>query len=283
MEPAMGTIGTTKCGNIEFKWGERTYVIGIINVSPDSFSGDGLSDAQSALAQARRMVSEGADMLDVGGETTRPGANPITVEEELRRVIPVLKLLSPKVNVPLSIDSYKYEVASLALDAGASMINDQWCLKKDARLARLAAERGVPLILMNNLRDIDTTGIDIVSETLSSLSSGINTALKMGVPLENIIVDPGIGFLKSWKHDLAIIRRLDALKVLKRPILLGPSRKSFIKQVLDLPVKERVEGTAAAVAIGITRGADMIRVHDVKQMVRLCKMSDAILRPLFEK
>ena len=279
----MSTLGTTKCGNIEFKWGERTYVMGIINVSPDSFSGDGLSDAQSALAQAQRMVDEGADMLDVGGETTRPGANPITVEEELRRVIPVLKLLSPKVNVPLSIDSYKYEVASLALDAGASAINDQWCLKKDARLAHLAAERGVPLILMNNLRDIDTTGIDIVSETLSTLSSAINTALKAAVPFENIIVDPGIGFLKSWKYDLAIIRRLDELKVLKRPILLGPSRKSFIKQILDLPVEERVEGTAAAVAIGISRGADMIRVHDVKQMVRLSKMSDAILRPLYEK
>ena len=274
----MGILGKTKCGNREFNWGQRTYVMGIINVSPDSFSGDGLNDAPSALAQALRMVEEGADILDVGGETTKPGADPITVEEEIQRVIPVLKLLSSQVNVPLSIDSYKFEVASLALESGATMINDQWCLKKDPRLAHLAANRGVPIILMNNLRDIDTTGINIVSETLGALGKGIDTALKAGVPFESIIIDPGIGFLKSWKHDLEIIRRLTELKTLKRPILLGPSRKSFIKQVLDLPVNERLEGTSAAVAIGISRGADMVRVHEVKQMVRVCKMSDAIVR-----
>ncbi len=279
MEKALGILGTTKCGNLEFKWGERTYLMGIINVSPDSFSGDGLSDPQSALKQARLMVAEGADMLDVGGESTRPGASAISVEEELRRVIPVLKLLSTELNVPISIDSYKFEVAGPALDAGASMINDQWCLKKDTRLASLAAERGVPIVLMNNLRDIDTTDIDIVLETSAALRKGIDKALTTGVLLQNIIIDPGIGFLKSWKNDLEIIRRLDELKALQRPILLGPSRKSFIKQILDVPIEERVEGTAAAVAIGISRGADMVRVHDVKQMVRVCKMSDAILRP----
>ena len=278
----MGILGTTKCGNLEFKWGERTYLMGIINVSPDSFSGDGLSDPQSALRQARLMLAGGADMLDVGGESTRPGASPISVEEELRRVIPVLKLLSAELNVPLSIDSYKFEVAGPALDAGASMINDQWCLKKDARLASLAAETGVPIVLMNNLRDIDTTDIDIVSETLATLRKGIDKALTAGVPLRNIIIDPGIGFLKSWKSDLEIIRRLDELKALQRPILLGPSRKSFIKQILGVPIEERVEGTAAAVAIGISRGADMVRVHDAKQMARVCKMSDAILRPLLQ-
>ena len=169
----------------------------------------------------------------------------------MKRVIPVLKLLAPQVTVPISIDSYKYEVVLQALDAGASMINDQWGLKKDARLASLAAERGVPIVLMNNLRDKDTSNIDIVSETIAALRKGIETALKAGVPAENIIIDPGIGFLESWKHDLEIIRRLDELKVLERPILLGPSRKSFIKMILDLPAEERVEGTAAAVAIGI--------------------------------
>lgn len=274
--------GTTKCGNMEFKWGERTYVMGIINVSPDSFSGDGLSNAQTALAQAQRMVAEGADILDIGGETTKPGASPISVDEEIKRVIPALKLIAHQVSVPLSIDSYKYEVAHQALEAGASMINDQCCLKKEARLANLAAERGVPLLLMNNLRDEDTTHMDIVPATIATLRKGIETALKAGVQFENIIIDPGIGFLKSWKHDLEIIRRLDELKVLKRPILLGPSRKSFIKHILDLPVEERVEGTAAAVAIGISKGADMVRVHDVKQIVRICKMSDAILRPFPE-
>jgi dihydropteroate synthase len=278
----MSIPGTTKCGNMEFKWGERTYVMGIINVSPDSFSGDGLSNAQTALAQAQRMVAEGADILDIGGETTKPGASPISSDEEIQRVIPALKLILSQVSVPLSIDSYKYEVARQALEAGASMINDQWCLKKETRLANLAAERGVPILLMNNLRDIETTDIDIVSETMATLRKGMDRAREAGVPFEHIIIDPGIGFLKSWKHDLEIIRRLDELKVLKRPILLGPSRKSFIKQVLDLPIEERVEGTAAAVAIGISKGADMVRVHDVKQIARICKMCDAILRPIPE-
>ena len=278
----MSIPGTTKCGNMEVKWGERTYVMGIINVSPDSFSGDGLSSSAVALKQAQRLVAEGADILDIGGETTKPGAAPISVEEEIQRVIPALELISSQMSVPLSIDSYKYEVARQALEAGASMINDQWCLKKETRLANLAAERGVPILLMNNLRDIDTTDIDIVYETMATLSKGMDTARGAGVPFENIIIDPGIGFLKSWKRDLEIIRRLDELKVLKRPILLGPSRKSFIKQVLDLPIEERVEGTAAAVAIGISKGADIVRVHDVKQLARICKMCDAILRPIPE-
>ena len=278
----MSIPGTTKCGNMEVKWGERTYVMGIINVSPDSFSGDGLSSSAVALKQAQRLVAEGADILDIGGETTKPGAAPISVEEEIQRVIPALELISSQMSVPLSIDSYKYEVARQALEAGASMINDQWCLKKETRLANLAAERGVPILLMNNLRDIDTTDIDIVSETMATLSKGMDTARGAGVPFENIIIDPGIGFLKSWKHDLEIIRWLDELKVLKRPILLGPSRKAFIKQVLDLPIEERVEGTAAAVAIGISKGADMVRIHDVKQIARICKMCDAILRPIPE-
>jgi dihydropteroate synthase len=284
----MNKLGTTRCGNTEFRWGERTYVMGIINLSPDSFSGDGLTCTESALAQAQRMVSEGADILDIGGESTRPGYTPVSVEEEIKRVIPVIEQIVSRVTVPISIDSYKFEVVRQALDAGASVINDQWGLKKEARLAELAATRGVPIILMSNQRDKGAfdPGIkrdtafydDIMTELAASLQQSIARALQAGVRHENIIIDPGLGFGKTWKYDLWIIRWMEKLKELERPILLGPSRKSFIKMILNVAADERVEGTAAAVAIGIARGADMVRVHDVKQMVRVCKVSDAIIR-----
>jgi dihydropteroate synthase len=270
--------GTTRCGKTEFRWGERTYVMGIINLSPDSFSGDGLSDSEMAILQARNMVREGADILDVGGESTRPGAPPISVEEELKRVIHVIERLASQVNVPISIDSYKYEVVRRALDAGASIINDQWGLKKEIRLADLARERKAPIILMNNLRDRETLNPDIMVDVLSTLRTSLEAATRQGVPPQNIIIDPGIGFVKDWQNNIAILGRLDELKVLGKPILLGPSRKSFIKMILDLPADDRVEGTAAAVAIGIAKGIDIVRVHDVKQMVRVCKVSDAIIR-----
>ncbi|MFC1873736.1 dihydropteroate synthase [Chloroflexota bacterium] len=284
----MGQMGITKCGNMEFRWGERTYVMGIVNMSPDSFSGDGLSGLAAAVAQAHRLVGEGADILDIGGETTRPGSSSIPVDEEIRRVIPVIERLAPEIPVPLSVDTYKYEVARQALEAGAAMINDQWGLKKDPRLAGLAAERGVPLLMMSNQRDKGgyDAGIqrdvayydDLMAEVTSSLKDSLELALKLGVPEENIILDPGIGFGKTWRQELEIIRRLDEMRVLGRPILVGPSRKSFIGKVLDLPAGERLEGTAAAVAIAIAKGADMVRVHDVQQMVRLCRVSDAIIR-----
>jgi dihydropteroate synthase len=277
-EIIMSVPGILKCKNSEFKWGERTYVMGIINASPDSFSGDGLTCLESAIVQAKTMINEGADILDVGGESTRPGFTPVSTDEELKRVIPIIEQLSPLVTVPISIDSCKYEVVRHALDAGANIINDQWGLKAEPRLGDLAAKRGVPLILMNNLRDRETLAPDIMAEVISSLKKSIETAQKQGVPFENIIIDPGIGFVKSWEGDLNILRRLDELKVLERPILLGPSRKSYIKMILDLPVNERVEGTAAAVAIGICKGADIVRVHDVKPMARVCKVSDAIVR-----
>jgi dihydropteroate synthase len=274
----MSQLGILKCKNSEFKWGERTYVMGILNVSPDSFSGDGLTGPESAAEQALKMVNEGADILDVGGESTKPGYTPVPVEEEIRRVIPVIEKLAPLVSVPISIDSSKYEVVRLALEAGANIINDQWGLKTEPRLADLAAERGVPIILMNNLRDREKLGPNIVAEVVASLRNQIKVAAIRGVPAENIIIDPGIGFIKSAQADLTLIRHLNELKTLERPILLGPSRKSFIKMVLNLPADERVEGTAAAVAIGIANGADIVRVHDVKQMVRVSRMSDAILR-----
>jgi dihydropteroate synthase len=284
----MSSLKTTKCGDTEFRWGERTYVMGIINVSPDSFSGDGITEVDAALAQAQRFVSEGADILDVGGESTRPGAPPVEVEEEIRRVVPVMERLAAEISVPLSVDTYKSEVAKRALKAGAKIINDQWGLKRDKRLAELAAEYNAPLILMSNQRDKGgfDAGIqrdvayydDLMAEVTSSLKQSLKLSKELGVPDENLIIDPGIGFGKTWRQELEIIRRLDELKELNHPILIGPSRKSFIGMVLDLSSEERLEGTAASVAIGIAKGADMVRVHDVKEMVRVCRVSDAIIR-----
>ena len=284
----MSQLGTTKCGNTEFRWGERTYVMGILNLSPDSFSGDGITSLEAAVTQAHNLVSQGADIIDIGGESTRPGSPPIPIDEEVKRVIPVIERLAPEIPVPLSVDTYKSEVAQRALEAGSAMINDQWGLKKDPRLAELAAEWGTPIILMSNQRDKGgyDSGIkrdvayydDLVTEVTSSLNNSMALALKLGVPRENIILDPGIGFGKSWRQELEMIRRLDELQALGRPILIGPSRKSFIGMVLELPADERLEGTAAATAIGIAKGADIVRVHDVQQIVRVCRVSDAIIR-----
>jgi len=284
----MNRLDVTRCGNTKFRWGERTYVMGIINVSPESFSGDGLAHIETAAEQAHRFVEEGADILDIGGESTRPGSSPISIDEEIRRVIPVIERLAGKVSVPLSVDTYKSEVAVRAFDAGATMLNDQWGLKHDPRLAELAAERNVPIILMSNQRDKgdydaqaqrDTALYeDVVVEVITSLRWSIEKAISAGVPRKNIIIDPGIGFGKTWQQDIELVRRLAELKELDQPILLGTSRKSLIKMVLNLPASERVEGTAATIAIGIANGADIVRVHDVRQMVRVCRMTDAIVR-----
>ena len=286
---SQSVLATTRCGELELRWGERTYVMGILNVTPDSFSGDGLADdVKAAVARARQLAAEGADIIDIGGESTRPAAQPVSAEEELRRVIPVIEGLAGELSVPMSIDTTKSEVALRALEAGARMLNDQWGLKRDPRLAELAADWKAPIILMSNQRDKggyddalkrDTADYaDPVTEVINSLKGSLKIAAEAGVPGENIIVDPGIGFGKSWQHDLEIVRRLDELSGLGKPILLGPSGKSFIGKVLDLPVAERLQGTAAAVAIGIAHGADMVRVHDVRPIVRVCRMSDAIIR-----
>jgi len=263
--------------------------MGIINLSPDSFAGDGITDIEVAVAQAHRFVSQGADILDIGGESSHPGSSPtISVDEEINRVVPVIERLASEIPIPLSIDTYKSEVAARALEAGATMLNDQWGLKQDPHLAELAAEKGVPLILMSNQRDKGGFDVrvqrdtayyeDVMAEVTSSLRNSLELALKLGVSCENVILDPGICFGKTWKQDLEIIRRLEELKELGRPIMIGPSRKSVINMVLKLPADERVEGTAAAIAIGIANGADMVRVHDVGQMVRVCRMCDAIVR-----
>jgi dihydropteroate synthase len=287
-EPPMNQLGITRCAGKEFVWGKRTYVMGIVNLSPDSFSGDGLADVAAACAQAQRMEREGADILDIGGESTRPGAAAISPDEEIRRVVPLIRRLAPLVHIPISIDSYKYEVVRSAIEAGASIINDQWGLKQDTRLAELSAAHHIPIILMSNQRDkggFDAaikrdTGYyqDVMAVIERDLRISLDRASQSGVLAENIIIDPGLGFGKTWKYDLEIIRRLNELRTLGRPILLGPSRKSFIKMILDVAADERVEGTAAAVAIGIAQGADIVRVHDVKQIVRVCKVSDAIIR-----
>lgn len=285
----MNNAGTTKIGKTEFRWGERTYVMGIINLSPDSFSGDGLAAPEAAVEQARRFVKDGADILDIGGESTRPGFAPVSVEEEIDRVVPVIKKLAALISIPISIDTSKSEVAGEALKAGAAMLNDVWGLKRDPKLAELAAEKNVPIILMSNQRDKGGYDSrikrdisyyeDVMGEVTASLRQSLDTALKLGVPLENIMLDPGLGFGKTWQQDLEIIRRLSELKALGRPILVGASRKSFIGKVLDVTADDRKEGDAAVVAISIAFGADIVRVHDVKEMVRVCRMSDAIIRP----
>jgi len=283
-------LGSTQCGRSVFYWGKRTYVMGVVNVSPDSFSGDGLADVEGAVAKAKRLASEGADIIDIGGESTRPGSTPISTDEELRRVIPVVERLAHEISLPLSVDTHKLEVARQALNAGANMINDIWGLQKEPKLAELAARKGVPIALMSNQR-ASLPCHDIVSTVIADLKRAIEQASSAGVPWENIIIDPGIGFGKTQEQNVEVLRRLEELKALGRPILLGSSRKSFIGWVLDLtseqrtnevafvpPADQRLEGTAATIAIGIAKGADIVRVHDVKEMARVCKMSDAIIR-----
>jgi dihydropteroate synthase len=274
-------LPSTRCGRVEFRWGEKTYVMGVCNLSPDSFSGDGLGDdIEATVDQAQRMVAEGADIIDVGGESTRPGTSPQSIEdfnEELRLVIPAIERLAVEISVPISIDTYKAAVASRAVQAGASLINDIWGLKRDPAIARVAAGAGVPVILMANQRDAPPKA-GILAKVISDLEAGIKIALEAGVAPENIIIDPGIGFGKSLEQNLELVNRLAELKQLGKPILLGTSRKSMIGMVLDLPPEKRLEGNLAVMAIGIANGADMVRVHDVRQTVLVCRMSDAIIR-----
>jgi dihydropteroate synthase len=261
--------------------------MGILNVTPDSFSGDGLISEQltsemlveRAVAQARNFVAEGATFIDVGGESTRPNFAPVSIEDELARVVPVIRALAQTLppEIIISIDTYKADVARQALDAGASMLNDIWALRRDPELAKLAAEQGVPVILMANMREF--TKRDIVSDVIRFLAQSIDLALEAGIAWERIILDPGIGFGTTPQENLTLLRRLGELRSLGRPILLGTSRKSTIGYVLGgLPPSERVEGTAATVALGIAQGADIVRVHDVHEMMRVVKMSDAIVR-----
>lgn len=267
----------TVCRGGEFRWGQRTYVTGIINVTPDSFSGDGLGgDLDSTVDQAKRFEEDGADILDVGGHSTRPGHTPITAQEELRRVVPAIERLARETSLPISVDTFTSDVARAALDAGASMINDQWALRHDPKMAGIVADAGVPVVLMHNQSGTDYS--DLISDIKRSLEESILIAVQHGIARENIILDPGLGFGKTLEHNLELVRRLSELTGIAPALLVGPSRKSMVGRVLDLPVAERLEGTASLVALCIANGADIIRVHDVRQMVRVCRMTDAVVR-----
>ncbi len=272
----------TRIGPAAFRWGERTFVMGILNVTPDSFSGDGLLAGPSdpierAVAAGRRMVAEGADILDVGGESTRPGHEPVAADEERRRVVPVIAALREALpEVPLSIDTTKPVVAEAALAAGADLINDVWGVGDDEALARLAADHGVPLVVMHNRAEARYT--TFLPEVIADLQRALERALRLGVRWDDLIVDPGFGFGKTPEHNLELLRELGTLRMFGRPILLGTSRKSTIGRVLDLPAEARLEATIATTALGIAGGADLVRVHDVEANVRAARMTDAIVR-----
>ena len=270
------------CNNTVLHLSRRTHVMGILNVTPDSFSDGGrFLRLDDALRRAEEMVAEGADLIDIGGESSRPGSAPVALDEELHRVIPVVEALAGRISVPLSVDTYKAEVARRALDAGAALVNDISAMRFDPAMKELIAERGVPVILMHmrgTPRDMQISPFyeDVIGEIGVFLRERIAEAVSAGIAQSSIVVDPGIGFGKRVADNLEIVRRLDAFHALGCPILLGPSRKSFIGKVLDVPSEERLEGTAAVVALSVLRGAHLIRVHDVRQMVRVARMVEAI-------
>jgi dihydropteroate synthase len=261
-------------GGRSFEWGSRTYVMGIINVTPDSFSGDGTgADEERAVAQGLRMVREGADMLDVGGESTRPGHEPITAREEIARTEVVVARLARDSGVPVSIDTFKLEVAEAAVAAGAVILNDIWGLARSPALADLAARAGCALVLMHNQDGTEYAG-DLMEEIKQFLRRGVDLALEAGVPRERVLIDPGIGFGKTAEQNWVVMRRLAELRELGQPVLVGTSRKSFIGKLLDLPVSDRLEGTSATVTAAVLRGADVVRVHDVREMTRVTRVAD---------
>ncbi|WP_281277602.1 dihydropteroate synthase [Thermodesulfitimonas autotrophica] len=250
--------------------------MGILNVTPDSFSDGGRYETvEAAKARAIEMVAQGADIIDIGGESTRPGHTPVDAAEEMRRVLPVLEAVIPAVPVPVSIDTSKAAVARAALAAGAHIVNDQWALR-DEGMAEAVAAAGAPVVLMHNQKG--TAYRDLMADIIAYFNERIAFAVSAGIPRERIIIDPGIGFGKTPEQNLEVMRRLEELNALGCPILIGTSRKSFIGYALDLPVSERMEGTAATVAVGIMKGADIVRVHDVKEMVRVARMTDALKR-----
>lgn len=260
-----------------FVWGVKTYVMAIINATPDSFSGDGVAGSPAVAGDlASAAVANGADVVDIGAESTRPGHQPIDANEELTRLLPVLHAVSARVDVPISIDTSKAAVADAALLAGASMINDVRGFTQDPELAAVVAAYGVPAVIMHDLSS-DGRG-DLVTGIVRELSRRLDRAAAAGIAWERLIVDPGFGFGKDWRQNLELLRRLGELRVLGRPILAGTSRKSTIGRVLGLPEHDRVEGTAATVALAIAAGADIVRIHDVQPMTRVARMSDAVIR-----
>ncbi len=264
-------------GKKDFEIGKRTYIMGILNITPDSFSDGGkFNNIELALERAKQMEMEGADIIDIGGESTRPGHKPITEQEELERIIPVIGTLVRHINVPISVDTYRSKVAERALDTGASFINDIWGLKRDIRMASIASHYKVPCCLMHN-KD-NTNYNNLIEDILDDLKESINIALNAGVDDKNIIVDPGIGFGKDYEQNLTVMRNLERFSELGYPVLLGTSRKSMIGNALNLKVDERLEGTIATTVIGIMKKCAFVRVHDVKENKRAAVMSDIIVR-----
>lgn len=260
--------------------GSRTYVMGILNVTPDSFSDGGdHNEVEAAITHALQMIEEGADIIDVGGESTRPGFAEVSAEEELKRVIPVIKALAshPNIQVPISIDTYKAEVARAALEAGAHMVNDVWGLQREPEIAKVAAEYNAPVIAMHNQNGTEYDQ-DIILSMIAFFENSIGIAKEAGLPDSHIFLDPGIGFGKTVEQNIEVMGRLTELHCLGYPILLGTSRKSMIGKILDLPPKERVEGTVATNVLGVMQGMEIIRVHDVLAHVRAMKVTDAIVR-----
>lgn len=285
--------------SVEFKWGARTYIMGVINTTPDSFSGDGIMDLDAAVAQGLRFADEGADILDVGGESTRPGSVSISAVQELERVIPVIEHLSARVKIPISIDTSRAEVALRAIHAGATMVNDVWALTRDPDLAAVIAANDAYVVLMHNRQadpivgalgghypEVTYAGDDVVTAVASELTERVAYAASTGISHRKIIIDPGIGFGKGLEQNLELLRRLREFKsqpaLCNLPLLIGTSRKSVIGLTLNLPVQERLEGTLATLTLAIAQGADIVRVHDVQAAVRAARMTDAIVRTFSE-
>jgi dihydropteroate synthase len=274
--------------NFSLDFSKKTYVMGILNITPDSFSDGGLFfNEKKAIEHALRLVEEGADIIDIGGESTRPGSEPVSAEEEIKRTIPVIKAISREVKIPVSIDTYKAEVARQALDAGASMVNDISGLRFDQDMPKVVSKYKVPVIIMHikgRPKDMQQNPQyeALIPEVLDYLRISMRIGEKFGIKEDRIIIDPGIGFGKTFDHNLEIIKNLKEFTMLGRPLAIGVSRKAFIGKILgDVPPAERLEGTLAAVAISVFNGANIVRVHNVKETVKVCKIADAIKRGYF--
>lgn len=272
-----------KWGTFSLDFSKKTHIMGVLNITPDSFSDGGIHfDKSRAVDHAFRMIDDGADILDIGGESTRPGSEPVSLDEELRRTIPVIKALSKSISIPISIDTYKSVVAVQALEAGASIVNDISGMRLDPEMPKVISRFKVPVVIMHikgtpkNMQ-VNPVYKSLIPEIINYFRTSIRLAAKFGIPDDMIILDPGIGFGKTFTHNLEIINNLQQFSLFENPILIGPSRKAFLGKILgDLPVQERLEGTAAAVAISIIKGAHIVRVHDVKEMARVAKVADAI-------
>ncbi|MFD1778994.1 dihydropteroate synthase [Fredinandcohnia salidurans] len=276
MDQSRASRPTLTCGPYQLDFSKKTMIMGILNITPDSFSdGGSYIDLDAAIRHAKEMVENGADIIDVGGESTRPGHEIISDEEEIARVVPIIKALVKEVHVPISIDTYKSEVAKQAIEAGAHIINDIWGAKADPKMAEVAATYQVPIILMHNRDNKDYK--NLIDDMIVDLKESIEIVKAAGVKDENIIIDPGVGFAKTFEGNIETIRQLDRFSDLGYPILLGTSRKSFIGKIFDLPPKERDEATGATTCLGIQKGCDIVRVHNVRVNARLAKMMDVLI------